>query len=155
MASRFEEPLTRLSTGLPVTHIPSGSLDEAASEAARAVALLADLQGIDFAGDEAARQKQRYLALLLSKGLAKTGDPALPTYQGTALTIEGFADYMALLRSVRINMEFSGSLCRGLKGSRYKELVMGADGPVLMDMAPEAHPATSHGPDATQAEHCG
>ena len=49
-AIKLEEPLTRLMTGLPVTHIPVGSPDEAASEAARAAALLAGLQGMDEVG---------------------------------------------------------------------------------------------------------
>ena len=42
---------------------------------------------------------------------------------------------MGLLRSVRINMEFSGSLCRGLKQSRYKEADLSGAVPVLVDFA--------------------
>ena len=112
---------------------------------------LADLQGIAFAGAEATRQKDRYLALLLGKGIAKAPDDlALPTYQGAALTVEGFADYMTLLRSVRINMEFSGSLCRGLKGSRYKELDPSGNTMLLVDFLP-VQDLTSQ---LTQAKHC-
>ena len=113
---------------------------------------LATLQATAFQDPEAARQKRRYLALLLGKGIASApADLALPTYQGEALTVDGFADYMALLRSVRINMEFSGSLCRGLKRSRYMELVPGADGLTLMDFMP----SVDAGPTDTQAKHCG
>ena len=97
---------------------------------------LATLQSAELA-PEAEHQKTRYLALLLSKGIARDpGDLALPTYQGTPLTVAGFADYMNLLRSVRINMEFSGSLCRGLKHSRYKELDPTGGSLALVDFLP-------------------
>jgi metal-sulfur cluster biosynthetic enzyme len=116
---------------------------------------LGDLQAIGFADPEAARHCERYLTLLIGKGIAATAaDLALPTYQRRALTMEGFADYMALLRSVRINMEFSGSLCRGLKRSRYKELVPGEDGLTLVDVLPPPGPAPHQDP-ITQAKHCG
>ena len=113
---------------------------------------LSQLQRITLTDPEAAKQKQRYLTLLLAKRIAvDPADLALPTYQGAALTVEGFADHMALLRSVRINMEFSGSLCRGLKRNRYMELVPGADGLTLMDFMP----SIDVGPPHTQAKHCG
>lgn len=92
---------------------------------------------------EAEGAKARYLSLAHSKGILT--DLALTTYQRQALTVAGFAEYMGLLRSVRINMEFSGSLCRGLKTSRYQEL--DADGGLTsVPFAP---------PDLTQAKHCG
>ena len=59
----------------------------------------------------------------------------MPTYQGDSLSVEGFSTYMGLLRSVRINMEFSGSLCRGLKASRYKQADLSGEIPVLVDFA--------------------
>ena len=109
---------------------------------------LADLQGAVLNDAEAERQKGRYLALLLSKGVARlANDLALPTYQGVRLTVETYAAYMNLLRSVRINMEFSGSLCRGLKRSRYKELDPSGDTLSLVDFLAIAEP--------TQAKHCG
>jgi hypothetical protein len=43
---------------------------------------------------------------------------------------------MELLRSVRINMEFSGSLCRGLKATRYKQADLSGEVPVLVDFVP-------------------
>ena len=46
-AIKLEDPYTRLSTGLPVTHIPAWSLDEAVRDETRAAALLARLQGLD------------------------------------------------------------------------------------------------------------
>jgi metal-sulfur cluster biosynthetic enzyme len=91
---------------------------------------------------EAERAKARYLELAQAKGIL--GDLALTTYQRAPLTEVGFADYMGLLRSVRINMEFSGSLCRGLKTSRYQEL----DTEGGLTGFPPALPTP------TQAKHC-
>ena len=94
----------------------------------------AALQAITFDDDEATRQKARYLALLHSRHLAPhPSDPALTDWQGNPLTVDGFTTHMGLLRSVRINMEFSGSLCRGLKQSRYKEADLSGATPVLVD----------------------
>ena len=91
------------------------------------------LEATDLA-DDAARQKTRYLAILGQKNLSPDlQDLAFPTYQGSPIT--DYAAYMGLLRSVRINMEFSGSLCRGLKRSRYMEADLSGDVPVLVDFA--------------------
>ncbi len=92
----------------------------------------------EFTDPDALRQKARYLAILDEKQLAPSPrDLAFPTYQGTA--INDYAQYMGLLRSVRINMEFSGSLCRGLKRSRYQEADLSGDVPILVDF-------TTHNP---------
>jgi metal-sulfur cluster biosynthetic enzyme len=122
----------------------------------RVIALpLADLQARRFADPEAEKQRLRYLSLLLSKGIASApSDLALPTCEGAALTEAGFGDYMAQLRAVRINMEFSGSMCRGLKHSRYKELVPGEDGLTLMDFLPPPGPSPHQDP-AMKASHGG
>jgi metal-sulfur cluster biosynthetic enzyme len=82
---------------------------------------------------EAARQKTRYMTILHQKQGANPADLAFPTYQGGPIT--DLSLYMGLLRSVRINMEFSGSLCRGLKASRYQEADVSGDIPVLVDYA--------------------
>jgi metal-sulfur cluster biosynthetic enzyme len=116
---------------------------------------LADLQAMRLPDPEAEKQRLRYLSLLLSKGIASApSDAALPTCEGVALTEAGFGDYMAQLRAVRINMEFSGSMCRGLKRSRYKELVPGEDGLTLMDFLPPPGPSPHQDP-ATKASHGG
>lgn len=95
---------------------------------------LGEFEQIAFADSEDTRQKGRYTDLLLSKDIARSPqDLALPTYQGKAVSVEGFKDYQAELRSVRINMEFSGALCRGLKQSRYKEVQMVDGQPTLVD----------------------
>lgn len=99
---------------------------------------------LEFTFNDAEDMKQtgRYLEILQSKCLAtKPDDPAFPTYEGTAITEDGFKDYMGLLRSVRINMEFSGSLCRGLKRSRYKEADFSGDEPTLVDFIIQAQNA--------------
>jgi metal-sulfur cluster biosynthetic enzyme len=100
---------------------------------------LADLSLIPFDDAEETRQCGRYTALLVAKNLAHSAnDIAFPTYQGTA--IGDFQAYMGLLRSVRINMEFSGSLCRGLKRSRYQEADLTGDVPILVDFTPPHTP---------------
>lgn len=83
---------------------------------------LGQLDLVQFEGD-AARQMPRYRELLVKRGLAGAGDPAFPAFDGTPLTAETYADRMGSLRAVRINMEFGGALCRGLKQTRYKEHV--------------------------------
>lgn len=100
---------------------------------------LALLRSAAFDDQEDARQKERYLALLLSRGLATAPtDLAVTDWQGAGLTEADFGRYMGLLRSVRINMEFSGSLCRGLKNSRYQEADLSGNTPILIDVAPRA-----------------
>lgn len=111
----------------------------ALGHAPEAVANLAlgELEAVVFADPEDARQAGRYLVILKDKGLALlASDRALPDYDGVPLTAEGFRTYMDLLRSVRINMEFSGSLCRDLKQSRYKEADLSGATPVLVDFTP-------------------
>ncbi len=66
---------------------------------------------------------------------------AFPTWEGAALSVESLATYLAELRLVRINMEFNGALCRGLKQSRYREAVLGENGPSLVDFVAGAIPA--------------
>jgi metal-sulfur cluster biosynthetic enzyme len=98
---------------------------------------LGELEAVAFADPEDVRQAGRYLAILKAKGLASgAADRSLPDYDGAALTAEGFRTYMELLRSVRINMEFSGSLCRGLKATRYKQADLSGEVPVLVDFVP-------------------
>ena len=82
------------------------------------------VESTNFANAAMTCQKARYLA-------PNPDDRAFPTYQGAP--IGDYAIYMGLLRSVRINMEFSGSLCRGLKRSRYQEADLSGDIPVLVD----------------------
>jgi metal-sulfur cluster biosynthetic enzyme len=95
---------------------------------------LRQLEFIDFE-DEAERERlARYRELLTSRGLAKwPGDLAFVTWQGAPLTAAGLPEHLARLRQVRINMEFNGALCRGLKDTRYKEVARVEGEPTLVD----------------------
>jgi len=96
-----------------------------------------DLAGYDAArfGDaEAARQKPRYReALLRRRPETRPADPAFPTWEGSRISTAALPAHLAELRGVRINMEFNGALCRGLKGTRYKELEVVDGEPTLVD----------------------
>ena len=95
------------------------------------------LEATHFSDAEDTRQKARYLAILAQKQLSPTPrDLAIPTYDGGP--IPDYPQYIGLLRSVRINMEFSGSLCRGLKRSRYLHADLSGDVPMLVDFAETA-----------------
>ena len=83
---------------------------------------LAEFDRTPFDGEEDRAQAPRYRRLLVASGLAAgLGDLAFRTWQGAALTEQGLAAHLQQLRSVRVNMEFNGALCRGLKQARYKE----------------------------------
>lgn len=104
------------------------------SDTALAAMTLRQLDAVDFDGGEAAAQRPRYREALVRRGLARwPGDLAFRTWEGEALSAEGLRDYIGRLRQVRINMEFNGALCRGLKDARYKG-VRRVDGePTLVD----------------------
>jgi hypothetical protein len=91
-----------------------------------------DLLSFDDPGEE--RQRRRYREILVSRGLARAAaDHAFPDLDGAPLTVAGYAERMGELRAVRINMEFGGALCRGLKEHRYKEAVTIDGEPTLVD----------------------
>lgn len=100
--------------------------------------LAMDLAGLDAvaaaATGEAATAFARYREALVGRfpDIA-AGDPAFRTFEGGAIRPETLDAYMADLRAVRINMEFSGALCRGLKDTRYKELELVDGEPTLVD----------------------
>ncbi len=102
---------------------------------------LGQLDLLAFTEAEAVRQLPRYRAILTERGLAAApGDHAFPDLAGRPLTAAGYADRMGALRAVRINMEFGGALCRGLKQSRYKEVVQLDGEPTLVDFLLERVP---------------
>ena len=82
------------------------------------------VESTNFANAAMTCQKARYLA-------PNPDDRAFPTYHGASIT--DYPTYMDLLRLVRINMEFSGSLCRGLKRSRYRKADLSGEVPELVD----------------------
>jgi metal-sulfur cluster biosynthetic enzyme len=81
---------------------------------------------------EIARQRTRYLEIRAEYG--GSTDAAFTTAEGDTITPETFGDYLSLLRRVRINTEFNGSLCRGLLQARYGDTDSTPDGePTLAD----------------------
>jgi metal-sulfur cluster biosynthetic enzyme len=109
-----------------------GLREQGHADATIVVMDLAALDATDLGG-EAARQRPRYRALLLERGLAvRPGDLAFRRLTGEPLRAGGLGDYLAELRGVRINMEFNGALCRGLARARYRERAPGEE-PTLVD----------------------
>ena len=96
-----------------------------------------DLSSFDaffFDDAEAARQKPRYRQALLDRWPDQRQDDAVfLTWEGDRMEVESLDAYLADLRSVRINMEFNGALCRGLKHTRYKEMNIVDGEPTLVD----------------------
>ncbi|MEI9407093.1 iron-sulfur cluster assembly protein, partial [Mesorhizobium argentiipisi] len=87
-----------------------------------------------FEAGEAAKQKPRYRAALLERFPdRRADDPVFVTWDGQQIPPMALTAYLGGLRSVRINMEFNGALCRGLKQTRYKELDVVDGEPTLVD----------------------
>lgn len=106
---------------------------------------LLEFDAIQFSSDEDIRQKTRYRDIIGELGLARSpGDLAFRDYDGGPFKASDLAEYLSKLRAVRINMEFSGALCRGLLSTRYKELDCNSDEPTLVDfMLDRVPPARS------------
>ena len=104
-----------------------------------------DLPGYDvarFEPGEAAKQKPRYRAALLERFLdRRADDPVFVTWEGQPIPPGALGAHLAELRGVRINMEFNGALCRGLKQTRYKELDVVDGEPTLVDFILDRVPA--------------
>ena len=96
-----------------------------------------DLPAFDvarFKPGEPAKQKPRYRAALLERFPdRRADDPVFVTWEGQRIPTGAFSAHLAELRGVRINMEFNGALCRGLKQTRYKELDVVDGEPTLVD----------------------
>lgn len=92
-----------------------------------------------FVGAEARRRAPLYRALLIRRGLVRApNDPVFVTLEGTPIAAADLWGHLGQLRRVRINMEFSGALCRGLKEHRYKEAVRKDGELTLIDFLPGA-----------------
>jgi metal-sulfur cluster biosynthetic enzyme len=104
-----------------------------------------DLPAFDiarFGPQEAAKQKPRYRAALLERFPARRAQlPVFVTWEGAQVPPMALSAYLAELRGVRINMEFNGALCRGLKHTRYKELGVVDGEPTLVDFILDRVPA--------------
>ena len=95
-----------------------------------------------FQPGETAKQKPRYRAALLERFPdRRVDDPVFVTWEGQRIPHGALSAHLAELRGVRINMEFNGALCRGLKQSRYKELDVIDGEPTLVDFILDRVPA--------------
>ena len=95
---------------------------------------LGTLEQLSIDDEEGARQKPRYLRILREFGLASEApDLAFLAPDGDRITAAALQKHMEELRGVRINMEFNGSLCRGLLSTRYKEAKLDGEEPTLVD----------------------
>jgi metal-sulfur cluster biosynthetic enzyme len=95
-----------------------------------------------FEAGEAAKQQPRYRAALLERFRdRRADDPVFVTWEGQRIPPDALSAYLAELRGVRINMEFNGALCRGLKQTRYKELDVIDGEPTLVDFILDRVPA--------------
>lgn len=107
---------------------------------------LATFDGAEPEPGEAARQKPRYRASLLARWPGRQGgEPAFVTWDGAPINPAGLGAYLAELRAVRINMEFNGALCRGLKQSRYREMRLVEGEPTLVDFVLDRVPPPAGG----------
>ncbi|SFQ03547.1 protein of unknown function DUF59 [Mesorhizobium sp. NFR06] len=111
-----------------------------------------EILGMDLGAYDAARlgsgemtsQKARYRAALVERFPSRRrGDPVFATWEGRQIPPAALDAYLAELRSVRINMEFNGALCRGLKQARYKELDVIDGEPTLVDFILDRVPERS------------
>ncbi|TIL68361.1 iron-sulfur cluster assembly protein [Mesorhizobium sp.] len=104
-----------------------------------------DLPAYDVArleAGEAAKQKPRYRAALIERFPGRRADdPVFVTWEGQRIPTAALGAHLAELRGVRVNMEFNGALCRGLKQTRYKELDVVDGEPTLVDFIMDRVPA--------------
>ncbi|MBZ9709726.1 iron-sulfur cluster assembly protein [Mesorhizobium sp. ESP7-2] len=95
-----------------------------------------------FEPGEATKQKPRYRAALLERFPdRRADDPVFVTWEGQHIPPGALGAHLAELRGVRVNMEFNGALCRGLKQTRYKELDVVDGEPTLVDFIMDRVPA--------------
>ncbi|RAI04281.1 hypothetical protein DLJ53_07510 [Acuticoccus sediminis] len=107
------------------------------SDVAITAMTLDHLDAARFEHEDARRRAPLYRALLAKRGLARAADdPAFVTLTGEPIRAAGLWEHLRRLRQVRINMEFSGALCRGLKSARYKHVVRDDGTPTLVDFLP-------------------
>ena len=93
---------------------------------------LAGYEAQSFTDPEVGFRQRRYRqALLLHRPAIALKDRAFLTWEGD--NIDTLGAYLGKLRSVRINMEFNGALCRGLKTTRYKQAEFVDGEPTLVD----------------------
>lgn len=95
---------------------------------------LADFDALRGGERDAVKPRLRYREALLARrpGL-RPDDKVIIDWDGVPVDPGWLPAYLGELRSVRVNMEFNGALCRGLKQTRYKEMEMIDGEPTLVD----------------------
>lgn len=84
--------------------------------------------------DRVRLNRERYRDALLQRWPESSPlDRVIVSEDGRRIEAANLAAHLADLRSVRINMEFNGALCRGLKDTRYKEMAVIDGEPTLVD----------------------
>jgi metal-sulfur cluster biosynthetic enzyme len=112
---------------------------------------LSMFDAIIFGEEQARKRKARYRQALLQRWPdLGPRDVIVRDYDGNRIAREALPAHLAGLRSVRINMEFNGALCRGLKDSRYKQMEMVDGEPTLVDFIMDRVPAR----EAPSASRC-
>ena len=97
-------------------------------------------------GPELTVRLTHYLDALRARFPAAGDDAAaFVAWEGAPLTAAELPDYLGKLRAVRINMEFNGALCRGLKEARYREKAANESELTLVDFI-EADPRPTPSP---------
>ncbi len=81
---------------------------------------LAGLDALDLPAADWPDKRRRYVEMRarLATPPLRPDQPAFVTLEGVALSPEGFEPHLQTLRSVRLNMEFNGAICRGLLAAR-------------------------------------
>lgn len=111
---------------------------------------LTDLDALPTGESETAKRRLRYREALLARrpGL-RANARVIVDWEGAPVEADALAAHLAHLRSVRINMEFNGALCRGLKQTRYKEMERIDGEPTLVDFIVGRVPSPAIPPHAT------
>jgi metal-sulfur cluster biosynthetic enzyme len=81
---------------------------------------LAGLDAVSLPAPDWPTKRHRYVEMQarLAAAPLDPSDPAFVTLDGAPLALDGFDLHLQTLRSVRLNMEFNGALCRGLLAAR-------------------------------------
>jgi hypothetical protein len=98
---------------------------------------VAELRALPADGDLRSRIEQ-YLQRRGEAGAFDDASPAFVDETGQPLSIGSFGQYLRRLRSVTVNMEFNGALCRGLLAARFGEDRPDDQGPGLRHFVREA-----------------
>jgi metal-sulfur cluster biosynthetic enzyme len=77
------------------------------------------LEGLEISQPEGAHLLQQYLSVRNKLRNRDRFSPAFVEPNGRELTSESLMDYLKQLRTVSINMEFNGFMCRSLLAARY------------------------------------